>query len=62
MKDQSGEGFRFQVGALCALQEPAEAFTVGIFEDSNLCSIHANRVTIMPKDLQLTMRIRGTKD
>ena len=62
MKDQSGEGFRFQVGALGALQEPAEAFIVGIFEDTNLCSIHAKRLTIMPKDLQLTMRIRGTKD
>ena len=62
VKGQCGDGFRFQVGALCALQEAAEAFIVGIFEDTNLCSIHARRVTIMPKDLQLAMRVRGTKD
>ena len=61
VKDQCGEGVRFQVVALGALQEAAEAFLVGIFEDTNLCSIHARRVTIMPKDLQLAMRIRGTK-
>ena len=57
--NQCGEGFRFQVGSLSALQEAAESFLVGIFEDTNLCSIHARRVTIMPKDVQLAMRIRG---
>jgi histone H3 len=61
VKNQCGEVFRFQVGALGALQEAAEAFIVGIFEDTNLCSIHAKRVTIMPKDLHLAMRIRGTE-
>lgn len=39
----------------------AEAFLVGIFEATNMCSIHARRVTIMPKDLLVAMRIRGTK-
>ena len=43
----------FQSGAILALQESAEAYLVGLFEDSNLCAIHAKRVTIMPKDMQL---------
>ncbi len=42
-----------------ALQEAAEAHLVGLFEDCNLCAVHAKRVTIMPKDLQLARRIRG---
>jgi histone H3 len=50
---------RFQGTALLALQEAAEAYLVGVFEDTNLCAIHAKRVTIMPKDMQLAMRIRG---
>ena len=42
-----------------ALQEAAEAYLVGLFEDSNLCAIHANRVTVQRKDLLLASRIRG---
>ncbi|XP_074310599.1 histone H3.3-like [Silene latifolia] len=49
---------RFQTHAVLALQEAAEAFLVGLFEDTNLCAIHAKRVTIMPKDIQLARRIR----
>jgi len=45
--------------ALGALQEAAEAYLVGLFESSNLCAIHAKRVTIMPKDIQLARRLRG---
>ncbi|KAF6159229.1 hypothetical protein GIB67_032000, partial [Kingdonia uniflora] len=41
------------------LHEAAEAYLVGLFEDTNLCAIHAKRVTIMPKDIQLARRIRG---
>ena len=44
---------RLQSGAILALQESAEAYLVGLLEDSNLCAIHAKRVTIMPKDMQL---------
>ncbi|CAL8088340.1 unnamed protein product [Orchesella dallaii] len=51
--------FRFQAAALAALQEAAEAYLVGLFEDTNLLAIHAKRVTIMPKDIQLARRIRG---
>ena len=50
---------RFQSSAVMALQEASEAYLVGIFEDTNLCAIHARRVTIMPKDMQLARRIRG---
>jgi histone H3 len=52
---------RFQSTALIALQEAAEAYIVGLFEDTNLCAIHAKRVTIMPKDIQLARRIRGER-
>jgi histone H3 len=53
--------FRFQSHALAALQEAAEAYLVGLFEDTNLCCIHAKRVTIFPKDMQLARRIRGER-
>ena len=52
---------RFQSTAIGALQEASEAYLVGLFEDTNLCAIHAKRVTIMPKDIQLARRIRGEK-
>ncbi|KAL3690035.1 hypothetical protein R1sor_018821 [Riccia sorocarpa] len=52
---------RFQSTAVLALQEAAEAYLVGMFEDTNLCAIHAKRVTIMPKDIQLARRIRGER-
>lgn len=53
------EEFRWQSQAIQALQEAAEAFLVHLFEDTNLCAIHAKRVTIMAKDIQLARRIRG---
>lgn len=56
------EEFRWQSHALLALQEAAEAYLVSLFEDTNLCAIHARRVTIMPKDIELARRIRGEKD
>ncbi|XP_016975587.2 histone H3.3-like [Drosophila rhopaloa] len=52
---------RFQAAAIEALQEALESYLVGLFEDCNLCAIHAKRVTIMPKDLQLARRIRGER-
>ncbi|NWZ50781.1 H3 protein, partial [Haliaeetus albicilla] len=52
---------RFQSSAVMALQEASEAYLVGLFEDTNLCAIHAKRVTIMPKDIQLARRIRGER-
>jgi len=55
----SPEVTRWTAEALTALQEAAEAWIVGLLEDTNLCAIHAKRVTIMPRDLQLARRIRG---
>ena len=52
---------RFQGSAVMALQEAAEAYLVSLFEDTNLCAIHAKRVTIMPRDMQLARRIRNEK-
>jgi histone H3/H4 len=60
MKENSRfQDMRYQSTAILALQEAAEGYLVGLFEDSNLCAIHAKRVTIMPKDMQLARRIRG---
>ena len=63
--DHLPKGFRgeirFQSQAIMALQDAAEAYLVGLFEDSNLCAIHARRVTIMPKDIQLARKIRGER-
>jgi histone H3 len=52
---------RFQGEALLALQEAVEAYMVGLMEDSNKVAIHAKRVTIMPKDMQLIRAIRGER-
>lgn len=65
VKEIAGEfksELRFQSSAVLALQEASEAFLVGLFEDTNLCAIHAKRVTIMPKDILLARRIRGEKN
>jgi len=50
---KDGHLLRYQSTAILALQEASEAYLVGLFEDTNLCAIHAKRVTIMPKDMQL---------
>jgi len=50
---------RFQSTAVLALQEASEAYLVGLFSDTNLCALHAKRVTIQPGDMQLARRIRG---
>ena len=50
---------RFHPSAIEALQEASEAYLVGLFEDTNLCAIHAKRVTIMSKDMKLSCRLRG---
>jgi len=52
---------RFQITAIHAMQDACEAYLTSLFEDTNLCAIHAKRVTIMPKDMQLARRIRGER-
>jgi len=51
----------WQASALMALQEASEAYLVGLFEDTNLSAIHARRVTVFPKDIQLARRLRGER-
>jgi histone H3 len=51
--------FCFQSTSILALQEASESYMIGLFEDTNLCAVHSNRVTIMPKDILLARRIRG---
>jgi histone H3/H4 len=52
---------RFQAPAIMALQEATEAYLIALFDDAQLCAIHAKRVTIQPKDFKLAMRMRGDK-
>ena len=54
-------GWRMTLSSVMAQQEAMEAYLVGLFEDTNLCAIHAKRVTIFPKDIQLARRIRGER-
>ena len=53
----NGNEIRWQSNAILAIQEASEQFLVRLFEDTNLCAIHAKRVTIQPKDIYLVRRI-----
>lgn len=59
MSSHRAGDLRWQSSAILALQEAAEAYLVHLFEDSNLCAVHAKRVTLMVKDMQLARRLRG---
>jgi histone H3 len=52
---------RFQTSAISALREAAEGYLTSLFGDTQLCAIHAKRVTIQPKDMQLARRLRHEK-
>ncbi|KAI0032046.1 histone H3, partial [Vararia minispora EC-137] len=60
VNERGGAMLRWQSSAILALQEASEAFLVHLFEDANLCAIHAKRVTLMTRDLQLARRLRGS--
>ncbi|CCE65923.1 hypothetical protein TPHA_0N01420 [Tetrapisispora phaffii CBS 4417] len=53
------QNFRWQSMAILALQEASEAYLVGLLEHTNLLALHARRITVMRKDMQLARRIRG---
>jgi len=55
------DGLRFAASALAALQESTEAYVISVLSDSNLCALHAKRVTAMPSDLALARRLRGER-
>ena len=67
-EEELGEGkknkcpLRWTKGAIEALHEGAEAYMVSLLEDANLLAIHARRITLQPRDIQLARRIRGDKD
>ena len=52
-------GLKYQTASLSALHEAAEAYLVSLLEDTNLCAVHAKRVTIMPRDMDLARRLRA---
>jgi len=56
--DDVQKDVRFQASAIAALQEATEAYIVSLFEQANLAAIHSKRVTVMPKDIALALRIR----
>jgi len=51
------ENLRFQRQALDALLEASEAMLVRVFEDANMCTVHAGRVTLFPSDMKLALKI-----
>jgi histone H3 len=55
------EDLRFQSSAIAALQEAGEAFLISLFEDTNSAALHAKRVTILQKDMDVARRIRKEK-
>jgi histone H3 len=60
-EQHQNKAVRFQLSAIEAIQEAAEAYVISVLEDANICALHANRVTAMPKDLQLARRLRGDR-
>ena len=59
--EQHKAGLRFQAAAIAAIQDATESFVVSLLSDANLSALHANRVTAMPRDLQLVRRLRGER-
>ena len=59
MDHEKAQGLRVEKAAVAALQEAAEAYLVSMFEDGNLAAIHRGRISLHPKDVQLTLRLRG---
>lgn len=58
--DGKGDGVgRVSSSFIGMIQDQAEAYLAHLFEDSNLCAVHAKRVTIQEKDMALVMRIRA---
>ena len=55
------EGLRFQSSAVLAIQEATESYMISLLADTNLLAIHAQRVTIFPRDVKLARRLRGER-
>ena len=55
-------GYKIQSQALFALQEMSEFFLIELFHNATLCTMHANRKTLMTKDLHLALKLRNMED
>lgn len=51
---------RLNERALTVLQDAAEGYIVGLFEDTQIAAFHSNRMRVIVRDWQLAKRIRGT--
>ena len=56
--NRASDEMKITVTAVEALREASECFLTNMFEDSYLLSLHAKRVTLMPKDMNLLMRLK----
>ena len=56
------EEFKWRSEAIKACHYAAETYLVDLMDTANLCALHARRVTVQPKDIQLVRRIRGERD
>lgn len=54
--------FRMTKDSLEALQEATEIYLVGLFDDAFRLTLHRNRVTVAPIDIQLLLYLRGGND
>lgn len=45
-------GCKFNVMSLQIVQEMTENYITAMFEDANLCTLHAKRVTVYKRDMQ----------
>ena len=53
------QGYKFSLRGIAALHVASEDYIIGLFEDSYLCALHAKRITLMKKDMNLARRLRG---
>ena len=55
MKGDDAQPLRWTASSLGALHEGAEAYLLGMFENAYLCTRHAKRKTLLPKDIENKM-------
>lgn len=62
MQEIHHELYRVTPDCLHALQESAELYLTHFLSDAYLCTVHRGRLTLVPKDMQLALRLRGYND
>ena len=53
-----GDNFRITAMAVEAIREAAESYLVCTMEDAYQLAIHAKRVTLFPRDIELVVSLR----